>query len=582
MDNQSAISQAELQNLYGQLAAYEAQLGNERARAEVYSKECKVLQGKLRAAMKRDRQEAQKLLEKERRTAELESRRAELERQISLQEQILLEKERQVLRCERLFAQQEQLLDEKERQLQTQKHHVLKCERMAAQQAQKLEEKERKLRSQQQRLLDIERTTQEQIQQLAEETLQLREQAQRLTEENRQLQAQAQEQAQRLAEENQQLQAQAQEQAQRLTEENRQLQAQAQEQTLRLTEENRQLQAQTQRLEEESRQLAHLRSYAEGYYPKQWATFLIPQWRRYYYENYASIGEKVQALKSRLDRKSCETVDLICRRNFELLPEKEHEKKFLYRYDALYETWELEGLSHTQEKESFRRRHVIPEGCYLETTVAEFYNGLKLLPQDVQNRLQGGHIIDGGAFWGDSTLAFSEYGPAMIHCFEPDVENFACLQQTVSTNNLKNMVKLQEKGLSRTKDTAQFFSSEYESCSSLHSQHLQALNAQTAGEIELVSIDEYVRENDITVSMIKLDVEGAEYAAVEGARETICRDKPILLLSVYHRPEDFFDIKPLIESWGLGYRFMVRKTTYRDLVAEVMLIGYVEEEKEER
>jgi hypothetical protein len=39
----------------------------------------------------------------------------------------------------------------------------------------------------------------------------------------------------------------------------------------------------------------------------------------------------------------------------------------------------------------------------------------------------------------------------------------------------------------------------------------------------------------------------------------IIKYKPILLISIYHNKKDFFEIKPLIESWNLGYTFKIRK-----------------------
>lgn len=97
----------------------------------------------------------------------------------------------------------------------------------------------------------------------------------------------------------------------------------------------------------------------------------------------------------------------------------------------------------------------------------------------------------------------------------------------------------------------------------------------TSNEVKLETIDDYVRENNLEVALIKLDIEGNELAAVQGALETIKRYRPVLSIAIYHRPEDFFEIKPLIEDLQLGYQFMVRKIVYHDLVTEVMLLGYV-------
>lgn len=308
-----------------------------------------------------------------------------------------------------------------------------------------------------------------------------------------------------------------------------------------------------------------------------YAAWLVPVWRRYFGEHFGEIDEKKQALKLNLDKESEHIIDLLCLRNFEILPQQRDADKFLYCKNALYEPWELEGLSHTRFAQEFSEKHSILGDHILETTVVEFYNGLKLLPERVQTRLTGCHIIDGGACWGDSMLAFSEYKPAMIHCFEPDSDNFDQLKITAQTNKLEEIVQLNPVGLSNVSHSATLYSCEYPSCSSISNETLQNINGQEKEAIHLTSIDEYVEKNKISVGLIKLDIEGAESAAIQGAKKTILRDRPILLISVYHTPKDFFEIKPLIESWGVPYHFSIRKTTYQDLIAEVMLIGFIDE-----
>ncbi len=46
---------------------------------------------------------------------------------------------------------------------------------------------------------------------------------------------------------------------------------------------------------------------------------------------------------------------------------------------------------------------------------------------------------------------------------------------------------------------------------------------------------------------------------LKGAKHTICTQKPTMLISIYHSLDDFFEIKPLIESWNLGYTFSIHK-----------------------
>ena len=92
-------------------------------------------------------------------------------------------------------------------------------------------------------------------------------------------------------------------------------------------------------------------------------------------------------------------------------------------------------------------------------------------------------------------------------------------------------------------------------------------------EIPCVSIDSFIDKlNRPKVGFIKMDIEGGEYDAIDGAIETIKRDRPIMNISVYHRAKDFFEIKPMIEKLNLGYEFSLKKCFSGSGTYEIMLI----------
>lgn len=64
------------------------------------------------------------------------------------------------------------------------------------------------------------------------------------------------------------------------------------------------------------------------------------------------------------------------------------------------------------------------------------------------------------------------------------------------------------------------------------------------------------------VDFIKLDVEGAEVQAIKGAVELIQRSRPILALSLYHRPEDLWLIPELLFGTCPDYDFFIRQHYY--------------------
>lgn len=72
----------------------------------------------------------------------------------------------------------------------------------------------------------------------------------------------------------------------------------------------------------------------------------------------------------------------------------------------------------------------------------------------------------------------------------------------------------------------------------------------------MVSIDAMVKEYSLDkVDLIKLDVEGAEKEAIMGGLKTIARHRPRMLISVYHKPNDLFELPLLIDNLGLDYDF---------------------------
>ncbi|WP_409455738.1 FkbM family methyltransferase [Pseudescherichia sp.] len=60
------------------------------------------------------------------------------------------------------------------------------------------------------------------------------------------------------------------------------------------------------------------------------------------------------------------------------------------------------------------------------------------------------------------------------------------------------------------------------------------------------------------VTFIKMDVEGTEHYALKGAESTIRNHRPLLAISVYHKPEDLLTILQLLQSFCPDYHFFLR------------------------
>ncbi len=78
--------------------------------------------------------------------------------------------------------------------------------------------------------------------------------------------------------------------------------------------------------------------------------------------------------------------------------------------------------------------------------------------------------------------------------------------------------------------------------------------------VSVDTVDNIVGDGDVTY--IKMDVEGVEREALLGARNTLCRCKPKLAVSAYHRTDDFVKLLLLINELNPNYRLYLRHHPY--------------------
>jgi hypothetical protein len=74
-------------------------------------------------------------------------------------------------------------------------------------------------------------------------------------------------------------------------------------------------------------------------------------------------------------------------------------------------------------------------------------------------------------------------------------------------------------------------------------------------EVPVTTIDRLVEELHLSrVDYIKMDIEGSEREALKGARGTLGRFRPRLMLDAYHRPDDPVILPIVIREAHGGYR----------------------------
>jgi len=279
-----------------------------------------------------------------------------------------------------------------------------------------------------------------------------------------------------------------------------------------------------------------------------------------------------QKLVKNLDDKSAEIVS----RAFVNL-ERVHsaKNKFLKLLSQnTYTDEEIKNLKKAND-EFYSRIYKINEDCYAygkyllpinNFEISVFYDKHGLDELKTIDAVKNKAIIDVGGFIGDSAILFSEVTSDKVYTFEPVAANLELMKKTIELNNAKNIVPV-KLGLGKCKNKTTI--SVNDAASSIKSDRMADAQQE---EIEITTLDSYVEENNLEVGMIKVDIEGAEQDFLAGAKETICKQKPVLLLSIYHSIDDYLKIKPLIESWDLGYSFKIYHPSNNCICGETLLI----------
>lgn len=87
-----------------------------------------------------------------------------------------------------------------------------------------------------------------------------------------------------------------------------------------------------------------------------------------------------------------------------------------------------------------------------------------------------------------------------------------------------------------------------------------------------IKLDEYIK--DKKVSLISFDIEGMESAALEGAKELIKKQRPILAISAYHKWDDLPCFYEMINKYVDGYVFYLRKYAALHILSKNEIVFY--------
>lgn len=207
-------------------------------------------------------------------------------------------------------------------------------------------------------------------------------------------------------------------------------------------------------------------------------------------------------------------------------------------YEHLLHAWRLEN---------------IPEDYYRDIWSKNQYFDKELFSWGTEEVL-----VDVGAYTGDTALEFlqsvnGEY--EKMHLFELDPKIYKKLMENAAGIQAKGtgIVQCYPYGISNRHQQIEF--SAGDSNSSIQCN----LNSNKLEKGEIRTLDELLKDEKVT--FIKMDIEGAEKTALEGARTLIAQQKPILAICIYHSPQDMLELPLYMKALDDDYQIYIRHYT---------------------
>ncbi len=171
------------------------------------------------------------------------------------------------------------------------------------------------------------------------------------------------------------------------------------------------------------------------------------------------------------------------------------------------------------------------------------------------------YIADLGAYNGDTLREIKPFAPYLKSAivFEPDRRNHKKLCEYAG-NESSFEIKAHKKAAWSHTETLIFDGSGNRNSTLVTGDSLPVTKGAKYDEVDAESLDNISLGERL--DYIKYDVEGSEREALDGSTRVIKGHSPALLISIYHRSEDIFELPYLLHEKYPEYRFYIRRREY--------------------
>lgn len=166
-------------------------------------------------------------------------------------------------------------------------------------------------------------------------------------------------------------------------------------------------------------------------------------------------------------------------------------------------------------------------------------------------------IFDCGANMG-MFAAYAATKGAIVHCFEPCSSTRELLYKTQEL--YPNNIIIHPFAISNVSAEMEFIQTDNIGANHLSKHQVNLGNRILKKEkVQAITIDDFIAQYDIIPTMIKMDVEGAELDALQGAMKTLKQHSPKCVIGAYHTYDMPQKIKMLINNNLSNWQFVQKQ-----------------------
>ncbi|UWU67626.1 FkbM family methyltransferase [Bradyrhizobium sp. NC92] len=176
----------------------------------------------------------------------------------------------------------------------------------------------------------------------------------------------------------------------------------------------------------------------------------------------------------------------------------------------------------------------------------------RALFRSIASRSEMREFWDVGANIGQYTWEFLSSGPEKrAILFEPDDRNVKTIRRTISKASLDSC-KIEKKAVSDRVGTIEFKRDTItgKQGTIVTNANIERVMGRPAHSIQITctTIDHVSRQTNRSPDLIKIDVEGAEQAVIDGGTDVFSKDRPLVFIEVL--ASNFPEIESKFQAWG--------------------------------